>query len=149
MATFVCPACWKVTEVPDEMAGRRVRCPECHAIGPTQPAAPPAPAPKPEDGPVTAPQPPRAPVAQEAPARAPIPDLRRPPIDTRRAAVVAAWSACLVWTLGVMVRYGWLMDTADSVVQQTALGVRACAWILGGYVIARAVHAIARGREKD
>jgi hypothetical protein len=64
--------------------------------------------------------------------------------DPRRVVVVAAWSACLVWTLAVMLRYGWLMGEADSVVQQTALGVRACAWILGGYVLARAVHAIAR-----
>jgi hypothetical protein len=155
MATFVCPACWKVTEVPDDMAGRRVRCPDCHAIGPTQPLAsppaPPAPAPKLESGPepVAVSRPPPAPVVRETAARAPLPEIRRPPTDTRRVVVVVAWSACLVWTLGVMLKYGWLMDKADSVVQQTALGVRACAWILGGYVVARAVHAIVRVREKD
>ncbi len=137
MATFVCPACWKVTEVPDDMAGRRVRCPDCHAIGPAQSAAAPPPESRTEDAPaLSAPPAPRPPEV-----RAPLPEVR-PPADSRRVAALTAWAACLVWTLAVMVKYGWLMDTAESVVQQTALGVRACAWILGGYVVARAVHSL-------
>jgi hypothetical protein len=30
---FVCPMCWARTDLPDEWAGKRARCPECHAAG--------------------------------------------------------------------------------------------------------------------
>jgi hypothetical protein len=30
---FVCPVCWARTDLPDEWAGKRARCPECHASG--------------------------------------------------------------------------------------------------------------------
>lgn len=33
MIDFICPLCWVVTKLEDEFAGKKVRCPDCHATG--------------------------------------------------------------------------------------------------------------------
>ena len=33
MIRFICPICWSVSEVSDDMEGNQVQCPECHALG--------------------------------------------------------------------------------------------------------------------
>jgi hypothetical protein len=145
MATFVCPACWKVTEMPDDMAGGRARCPECHATGPVAPKAGPTVAvvssPKQESIPGPAPKSPTPPLVRERPAAQKAPAIPRPPMATRRIVLVVIWSACFLWTFGVMLGTG--------MVGGENFGVRACAWILGGYVLARAVDAIVRAKDRD
>ncbi len=150
MATFVCPACWKVTEMPDDMEGRRARCPECHATGPVSPRGTvAAPAARRESGPTSVTPLPLPRTPREAPAQVLPP---KPPVSAAqvwRRVTDIAWGICILWTLGVLVHFTWSANSAATWDYQVLLALRAGVDILAGFVLARAIHGIAAARSRD
>jgi hypothetical protein len=122
---FVCPACWKVTEMPDSMAGQRARCPDCHATGPVSPRPADKPAehaPPPAPRPVPAPEKPVL-VAAPAPPRPPAPGYRCPFCGTAERWVLKPFIApntkllILLVALGSLALLGgiaWRVATAEN-----------------------------------
>jgi hypothetical protein len=59
-----------------------------------------------------------------------------------------AWAICGLWTLAVLVEFNLSLNLKAPSEDQVLRGIRAAVDIPAGYVIARAIHGVARVRQR-
>lgn len=144
MARFLCPKCNHSLEVADEYIGKKLRCPECQAVGIGY-RSPPATTEFEFKEPDSAP----APAFQVA--AVPVPDENRKPILIERAPqkrggwlvhVFTVLSVILyallgLGTLGGLVLFVMVAAGSENTPQLAAVSAAFAAWFVGTYVTAR------------
>jgi hypothetical protein len=141
--TFTCAECGETYEVGDDMAGRTIRCRECHGFNRVE-----APYRKPASPPTVAALKDETPKPVNAHSR-----LRRPitPLliaGTSHTLTVVVWSVCAFHTLSVM--RGWQFSDLDAVTvhHQTVNGIYTLARLAAGWIVACAMHFILRACQR-
>lgn len=128
---YTCPHCHRAGTAPDRLAGTAAACPACRQALVIPAAAPPSP--PPFNGPAVYDAYPPAPAEEDNSAG-----------DTARTAAavrLVLWLLCLGWVAVCFAMFVVSFGQAGNVMQQAAIGVHWCMWLMAGFF---AVYAIDR-----